>query len=140
EADVVVENFRPGVLEARGFGWDGCRAIKPDLIYCSISGYGQDSILRDNPAYDHIAQAMSGLMSLQGGPEDDPIKVGFPLIDTFTGYTAAFAIVSALLRRERTGEGQRLDVSMLDASMVLMSSMILKYNATGVVPPRVGNK
>jgi len=140
EADVMVENFRPGVLEARGFGWEACRTIKPDLIYCSISGYGQESILRDNPAYDHIAQAMSGLMSLQGGPEDPPIKVGFPLIDTFSGYTAAFAILSALLRRERTGEGQRLDVSMLDASMVLMSSMILKYNATGVVPPRVGNK
>jgi len=140
EADVLVENFRPGVLAARGFSWEACQELNPDLIYCSISGYGQESILRDNPAYDHIAQAMSGLMSLQGGPEDPPIKVGFPLVDTFTGYMAAFAIVSALLRRERTGEGQRLDVSMLDASMVLMSSMILKYNATGVVPPRVGNK
>lgn len=140
QADVLVENFRPGVLAARGFSWEVCQKIKPDLIYCSISGYGQESILRDNPAYDHIAQAMSGLMSLQGGPDDPPIKVGFPLVDTFTGYMAAFAIMSALLRRERTGEGQRLDVSMLDASMVLMSSMILKYNATGVVPPRVGNK
>ncbi|MBI1621228.1 CaiB/BaiF CoA transferase family protein [Aquamicrobium zhengzhouense] len=140
EADVIVENFRPGVLQARGFGYEACKAIKPDIIYCSISGYGQESILRDNPAYDHIAQAMSGLMSLQGTEQDPPMKVGFPLVDTFSGHMAAFAIVSALLRRAQTGEGQRLDVSMLDASMVLMSAMILKYNATGDVPKRVGNK
>lgn len=140
EADVIVENFRPGVLEARGFGYEACKAIKSDIIYCSISGYGQESILRDNPAYDHIAQAMSGLMSLQGTEQDPPMKVGFPLVDTFSGHMAAFAIVSALLRRAQIGEGQRLDVSMLDASMVLMSAMILKYNATGDVPKRVGNK
>ncbi|MBF9033303.1 CoA transferase [Rhodobacterales bacterium HKCCE2091] len=140
EADVLVENFRPGVLTAKGLGWEDCRRMNPRLIYCSISGYGQDSILKDNPAYDHIAQAMSGLMSLQGGPDDPPTKVGFPLVDTFSGHMAAFAILSALLRRERFGEGQRLDVSMLDASMVMMSSMILKYLATGDVPPRVGNK
>jgi CoA:oxalate CoA-transferase len=140
DADVLVENFRPGVLDKKGLGWDDCKAINPSLIYCSISGYGQDSILKHNPAYDHIAQAMSGLMSLQGTENDPPTKVGFPLIDTFSGHMAAYSILAALLRRERGGEGQRIDVSMLDASMVLMSSMILKYLATGEVPPRVGNK
>lgn len=139
-ADVLVENFRPGVLAGRGLGWDDCRAINPRLIYCSISGYGQESVLRDNPAYDHIAQAMSGLMSLQGTPNDPPMKVGFPLIDTFSGHMAAYAILSGLLRRERFGQGQHLDVSMLDSSMVLMSSMLLKLLATGDLPPRVGNK
>jgi len=139
-SDVLVENFRPGVLERHGLGWEDCRLLNDRLIYCSISGYGQDSILKDNPAYDHIAQAMSGLMSLQGEEQDPPMKVGFPLIDTFSGHLAAFAIVSALLRRERFGCGQRIDVSMLDASMVLMSSMILKYFGTGTMPKRVGNR
>jgi CoA:oxalate CoA-transferase len=140
EADVLVENFRPGVLARRGLGWDDCRKLNDRLIYCSISGYGQNSVLRDNPAYDHIAQAMSGLMSLQGDPEDPPTKVGFPVIDTFSGHLAAFAILSALLRRERGGGGQYLDVSMLDASMVLMSSMLLKFFGTGEAPKRVGNR
>jgi CoA:oxalate CoA-transferase len=140
QADVLVENFRPGVLARKGFGWEDCRKLNDRLIYCAISGYGQDSSLRDNPAYDHIAQAMSGLMSLQGEPQDPPTKVGFPVIDTFSGHLAAFAILSALLRRERGGGGQFLDVSMLDASMVLMSSMLLKYFGTGDEPKRVGNR
>jgi len=139
-SDVLVENFRPGVLARRGLGWEDCRKLNDRLVYCSISGYGQDSPLRDNPAYDHIAQAMSGLMSLQGSEGDPPTKVGFPLIDTFSGHMAAFAIVSALLRRERGGGGQHIDISMLDASMVMMSSMILKYFGTGEVPKRVGNQ
>ncbi len=140
DTDVLVENFRPGVLDAKGLGWEDCKAINSSLIYCSISGYGQDSHLKHNPAYDHIAQAMSGMMSLQGAANDPPMKVGFPLIDTFSGHMAAFSILAALVRRERGGGGQRIDVSMLDASMVLMSSMVLKYLATGDVPPRVGNK
>ncbi|MFV0246187.1 MAG: CaiB/BaiF CoA transferase family protein [Qingshengfaniella sp.] len=138
-SDVLVENFRPGVMDRRGFGWATCREMNPDLIYCSISGYGSDSPLRDNPSYDHIAQAMSGLMSLQGTEGDPPMKVGFPLIDTFAGHMAAFAILSALLRRERSGGGQRIEVSMIDAAMVLMSSMVLKYTATDELPKRVGN-
>lgn len=140
QADVLVENFRPGVLARRGLGWEDCRRINDRLIYCSISGYGQDTSLRDNPAYDHIAQAMSGLMSLQGDEGAPPMKVGFPVIDTFSGHLAAFAITTALLRRERGGGGQYLDVSMLDASMVLMSSMLLKQFGTGKPPKRVGNR
>ncbi|MCO5731593.1 CaiB/BaiF CoA-transferase family protein [Rhizobium sp. SSA_523] len=140
QADVLVENFRPGVLARRGLAWDDCRKLNDRLIYCSISGYGQDTSLKDNPAYDHIAQAMSGLMSLQGDEDSPPTKVGFPVIDTFSGHLAAFAIISALLRRERGGGGQYLDVSMLDASMVLMSSVLLKYFGTGKAPKRVGNK
>ncbi len=139
-SDVLDENFRPGVMERRGLSWEDCKALNPNLIYCSISGYGSDSPLRDNPAYDHIAQAMSGLMSLQGSEGDPPMKVGFPLIDTFAGHMSAYAILSALLRRERGGGGQRIEVSMLDASVVLMSSMFLKYLGTGEVPKRVGNR
>lgn len=140
QADVLVENFRPGVLARKGLGWEDCRKLNDRLIYCSISGYGQDTILKDNPAYDHIAQAMSGLMSLQGEEDDPPMKVGFPVIDTFSGHLAAFAILSGLLRRERGGGGQYIDVSMLDASMVLMSSMLLKFFGTGTPPKRVGNR
>jgi len=139
-ADIVVENYRPGVLAKLGLGYEDCKAVRPDIIYASISGFGQDGPLRDNPAYDHIVQAICGVMSLTGDPRGDPQKVGFPMVDTFSGYAGAMAVLSAVLRRERFGGGQQLDVAMLDASMLLMVSMIGPYLIAGDAPARVGNR
>ena len=138
-ADVVVENFRPGVIDRLGFGVEACRAIKPDIIFCSVSGYGQTGPFRDYPAVDNIVQGTSGMMSVSGNPGDGPVRVGFPAVDTYTGTLAAMAITSALLRRERTGEGQFIDVSMMDASIVLQSALVVPYMVMGHLLPRSGN-
>ena len=111
-SDVVVENFRPGVMERLGLGYDALKAIKPDLIYCAISGFGQDGPLRLNPAYDQIVQGLSGVMSVTGDAQSAPLRVGYPVADTMGGITAAYAIAAALFRRERTRRGRvhrRLD-------------------------------
>lgn len=139
-ADVLVENFRPGVAERLGFGADEVHARNPRLVYCSMSGYGQDGPMRDWPAYDHILQAVSGVMTLTGDEGSPPIKAGFPMVDTFAGYSAASAIVTALFQRERTGRGDTLDVGMLDNALVLMTSMVLPYLMIGEAPRRVGNR
>jgi crotonobetainyl-CoA:carnitine CoA-transferase CaiB-like acyl-CoA transferase len=141
KADILVENYRPGVLQKLGLGYEACREANPELIYCSLSGYGQSGPLRDNPAYDHIIQAMCGVMSLTGEPTGDAAKVGFPMVDTFTGYAGALACVSAVLQRLRFGGGGRhIDVAMLDASLILMISMVGPYLIAGDVPQRVGNR
>jgi CoA:oxalate CoA-transferase len=139
-ADVVVENFRPGVMQRLGLGYEACKSLNEKLIYCSVTGFGQTGPLRDNPAYDHIVQAFSGIMSLTGEPGSKATKVGFPVVDTFAGYTAATAIIAALLQRERFGEGQYIDVAMLDASLNLMISMVAPYLIAGDVPKKVGNR
>jgi formyl-CoA transferase len=140
-ADIVVENYRPGVLGKLGLGYEACKAVNPDLIYCSLSGYGQAGPLRDNPAYDHIVQAVCGVMSLTGDPEGEAAKVGFPMIDTFTGYVGALACVSAVLQRLRFNDGGRhIDVAMLDASLILMISMVAPFLIAGDTPKRVGNR
>lgn len=139
-ADVVVENFRPGVAERLGVDAATVRARNPRLIHCSMSGYGQYGPMRDWPAYDHILQAVSGLMTLAGEEDAPPMKAGFPVVDTFAGYAAATAIITALLHRERTGRGDTIDVSMLDNALVLMTSMVLPYLAIGQQPRRVGNR
>ncbi|RAK51971.1 CoA transferase [Phenylobacterium soli] len=141
DADVLVENYRPGVLAKLGLGYEALAAAKPSLIYCSLSGFGQAGPLRDNPAYDHIIQAVCGVMSLTGDPDGPPFKVGFPMVDTFTGYAGALACVSAVLQQARFGgPGQRIDLSMLDASLLLMISMVGPYLIAGDVPQRVGNR
>lgn len=141
KADILVENYRPGVLKRLGLGYEAVSAVNPELIYCSLSGYGQAGPLRDNPAYDHIVQAVCGVMSLTGEPDGGPAKVGFPMIDTFTGYAGAFACVAAVLQRQRFGGGGRqIDVAMLDASLILMISMVGPYLIAGDVPMRVGNR
>jgi CoA:oxalate CoA-transferase len=140
DADVVVENFRPGVLDRLGLGYADCKAIRPDIVYCSLTGYGQTGPLRDYPAYDHIMQAVGGVMSLTGEPSGEPQKAGFPLIDTFTGYAGALAIVSAILKRERFGGGERIDMAMLDASLLLLISMVGPYLIAGDEPQRAGNR
>ena len=139
QCDVVVENFRPGVMDRLGFGYEACQALRPDLVYCSISGFGQTGSLRGNPAIDQIIQSMSGLMTLSGEPGSPSMRVGFPIVDTFTGVLAAHAITTALLRRERTGQGEYLDVAMLDAAMNMMISVAGPCLAGGVRPRKQGN-
>lgn len=139
DADVVVQNFRPGVIDRLGFGYETMRVIKPNLIYCSVSGYGQTGPSSTAPAYDGAIQAVSGMMSVTGYPENGPTRVGFTVVDLGTAVMAAFAIAGALYRRATTGEGQHLDVSMLDTSLALMAPLVSAYLNTGGVPELVGN-
>ena len=138
-ADVVLENFRPGVMSRLGLDYESVRELQPRLVYCSVSGYGQYSPRRDWPAIDNIVQATSGMMSLSGENGDGPMRVGFPVVDTLTGQTAAFAIVAALLRRERTGGGEYIDVAMFDATIAFMASAVVPYLVTGKTLERTGN-
>ncbi len=138
-SDVVVENFRPGVMARLGLGYDDLRVLRPDLVYCSVSGYGQSGPLRDWPAIDNIVQATSGMMMLGGNPGDPPMRVGFPVVDTLTGQTAAFAILAALFKRERSKQGEYIDVAMLDASIAFMASAVVPYLVTGRAMERTGN-
>jgi CoA:oxalate CoA-transferase len=138
--DVLVENFRTGVLDRFGLSWKQCQEINKRLIYVTMSGFGANGPLKDYAAYDHTMQAMSGMMSLNGEPGSPPVKVGFPVVDSFTGYVAAFGTLAALLQRAQTGEGQFIDVSMLDASLVLMTSMVIPYLNAGIEPKQPGNR
>ena len=135
-SDVIVENFRSGKLDSMGVGYDDIRKIKPDIIYCSITGFGQTGPKREHAAFDNTIQAYSGMMQQTGDPDGGAVLVGPPVLDYGTGAQAAFAIASALLRRERTGEGQRLDVAMLDAALMLMTSGVINTNTTGLTPER----
>ena len=139
-SDVVIENFRPGVMERLGLGYKACKELNPYIIYCSISGYGQFGDLKNNPAIDQIIQSTSGLMSLTGEFGSPPIRIGFPIVDTFTGLLGAFAIMSALLDRERSGEGQHIDVAMFDAAQVMMISILGPYLINGIKPEKQGNR
>jgi CoA:oxalate CoA-transferase len=138
-ADVLVENFRPGVMSRLGLDYETARSLQPRIVYCSISGYGQSGPRRDWPAIDNIVQASSGMMTLGGTVGDAPSRVGFPVVDTLTGQTAAFAILAALLRRERQGRGEYIDVAMFDASISFMTSAVVPYLVTGQPPERTGN-
>jgi crotonobetainyl-CoA:carnitine CoA-transferase CaiB-like acyl-CoA transferase len=122
--DVLLENFRPGVMDRLGFGWDSVRAINPSMIYCAVSGFGQTGPMRDRPAYDQIIQGLSGLMSVTGTEETAPIRVGVPICDSIGGLVAAFAICAALVRRVTTGAGAFLDVSMLEAAIASMGWVV----------------
>src|SRR5262245_53624346 len=139
-ADVVLENFRPGVMERLGLGHRRLREARPDLVYCAISGFGQTGPLRDNPAYDQIIQGMSGIMSITGTPELAPLRVGYPVCDTLGGLTGAFAIAAALVRRSRTGEGALLDVSMLESTLSALGWPVSNYLTAGVEPQPAGNE
>jgi crotonobetainyl-CoA:carnitine CoA-transferase CaiB-like acyl-CoA transferase len=139
-ADVLVENFRPGVMARLGLGYAALTETKPDLVYCAISGFGQDGPLRGNPAYDQIIQGLSGVMSVTGSPHTAPLRVGYPVCDTMGGITAAFAIAAALYRREQTGEGERIDVSMLEATLVAMGWAVSNWLIAGVRPTPMGNE
>jgi formyl-CoA transferase len=138
-SDVMVDNMRPGVLARYGLGVAQMRAQHPRLIHCSISGYGTAGDWSNRGAYDHVIQAASGMAMMSGQAEDGPIKVGFPVIDCATGMLAAFAILAALRRRDLTGLGETIDVSMLGAAMQLMYPMVVETLATGEAPSRRGN-
>ncbi|MDX3906144.1 MAG: CoA transferase [Pigmentiphaga sp.] len=140
DADVVMENFRPGVMDRLGLGYEACKAINPGIVFCSISGYGQHGAARHQPAIDQIIQSTSGMMSLSGEPGSAPTRVGFPAVDTYSGLLAAFAVVSALLQRTRDKQGQRVDVAMFDAALVMMISMVGPYLLTGKRPVKQGNR
>ena len=138
-SDVLVENFRPGVIERLGFSYDEVSRYNADIVFCSVSGYGQEGPYRDWPAIDNIVQATSGMMMLSGAEGDPPMRIGFPIVDTLTGQTAAIAILSALLRRERGDGGSYIDVSMLDASLAFMTSALTPFLMTGEPVQRMGN-
>ncbi len=137
--DVLLENFRPGVITRLGLGYDAVNAANPDIVFCSVSGYGQSGPQRDWPAIDNIVQATSGMMMLSGGEGDPPMRVGFPIVDTLTGQTAAMAILSGLMQRMRGQGGSYIDVSMLDASLAFMTSALTPWLVTGQAMPRMGN-
>jgi crotonobetainyl-CoA:carnitine CoA-transferase CaiB-like acyl-CoA transferase len=138
-SDVLIENFRPGVMARLGLDYEALRAVKPSLVYCAITGFGQEGPLRDAPAYDQIIQGLSGMMSITGDPQCAPLRAGYPVADTISGITAAFAISSALVRRNATGEGGFIDVSMLDSALVTMGWVISNFLIAGTVPQPHGN-
>jgi crotonobetainyl-CoA:carnitine CoA-transferase CaiB-like acyl-CoA transferase len=140
KGDVLVENFRPGTLDGLGFGYDAVHASNPRLIYCSISGFGQTGPYAQRPGYDLIAQAEGGVMSLTGEPASPPLKVGLSFADITAGMNAFSGILLALLARQQTGEGQRVDVSLLDCQVALLTYQAGIYFATGKSPERLGNK
>lgn len=139
-ADVLVENFRPGVMDRLGVGYKALSAFHPKLIYCAISGFGQDGPMSDAPAYDQIVQGMSGAMSITGDSATAPLRAGYPVSDSVGGITAAFAISSALVGRERTGEGRFIDVSMLDSTIAAMGWVVSNYLIAGKHPEPMGNE
>ncbi|QET05991.1 MULTISPECIES: CaiB/BaiF CoA transferase family protein [Cupriavidus] len=138
-ADVVVENFRPGVMTRLGLGYEALRKENPRLIYCAISGFGQDGPLSDLPAYDQIIQGMSGVMSITGDADTAPYRVGYPVSDTIGGITAAFSIAASLADHERT-EGYFLDVSMLEATLATMGWVVSNHLIAGKNPSPMGNE
>lgn len=137
-ADVVVENFRPGVMDRLGLGYAELLQENPGLVYCAISGFGQTGPLRDFPAYDQIIQGMSGVMSITGDQESAPLRVGYPIADTIGGITAAFAVASALASPKRN-EGVFIDVSMLEATMATMGWAVSNHLVAGRAPQPMGN-
>jgi crotonobetainyl-CoA:carnitine CoA-transferase CaiB-like acyl-CoA transferase len=132
--DIVMENFRPGVLERLGLSADAIRKEKPALIWCSISGFGQDGPYRNKPAYDMIVQALSGGMSLTGEPGGPPVRAGIPLGDIAAGLYASVAVLAALNRRHQTGLGDAIDISMLDCQAAMLCYQAAYYMHSGVVP------
>ena len=139
-ADVFIENFRPGVIKRLGLDYAALKPLNPKLIYCSLSGYGQSGEWSGRGAYDHVIQALTGMMMMAGVEDDPPIKVGFPVVDVATGMIGAMAIISALYRREQGGGGQKLDVSMAQAALQLMYPQATGYLTSGEAPVRIGNR
>jgi len=139
-ADALVENFRPGVMDRLGLGHEALKAVRPGLVYCAISGFGQTGPMRDNPAYDQIIQGLSGIMSITGTPETAPLRVGYPVADTLGGLVGAFAIASALVRQKTSGEGAFLDVSMLECTLSALGWPVSNYLTAGVDPKPMGNE
>ena len=139
-ADIVMENFRPGVMDRLGLGYAVLSALNPRLIYCSISGFGQTGPDRNEAGYDGKIQAMSGIMAITGHPEMGPTRAGFAVCDILSGMTGAFAIASALFQRGQTGCGQRVDVSMLEATLAFLSGQVADFTVAGHHQEQSGNQ
>ena len=140
DADVLVENFRPGVMARLGLDYVHLKTINPKLIYCDISGFGSDGEFAQRPAYDQIIQGISGAMSVTGDADSAPLRVGYPISDTVGGITAAFGICAALVDARTTGQGRMLDVSMLEATLSTMGWVVSNYLNAGVTPTPMGNE
>jgi crotonobetainyl-CoA:carnitine CoA-transferase CaiB-like acyl-CoA transferase len=138
-ADVVWENFRPGVMDRLGLGYDALAAINPRLIYCAVSGFGHTGPERTTAAFDGKLQAMSGIMSITGDPVGGPMRAGFAICDTIGGMTAALAVSSALYQRQQTGRGQFVDVAMLDAALAFIPGPVCEYTVAGIPQRQIGN-
>jgi formyl-CoA transferase len=138
-ADVLVENFRPDVMPRLGLGWDTLRHVNPRLVYCAISGFGRDGPDALKPAYDQIIQGLSGVMAINGDERLNPLRCGFPVCDTVGGLNAAFAIMAALYQRTHTGEGQFIDVALLDSIMPLLGWVAANLLIGGQSPVPLGN-
>ncbi|HEU0290027.1 MAG TPA: CoA transferase [Burkholderiales bacterium] len=140
-ADVVLENFRPGAMKKLGLDYPVLKDINPGLVYCAVSGFGQEGPLAQRPSYDQIIQGFCGLMSITGDENTGPTRAGYIVCDTMAAITAAFAVCASLYRREKTGEGEMIDVSMLDASLASMASWpISNYLNARKVPVPMGNE
>jgi len=139
-ADVLIENFRPGVLDKLGFGYNAAGKVNPRLVYCSISGFGHTGPYRDRPGYDVIAQGESGIMDLTGYPDGPPAKLGASLADVVAGLYSLNGILLALLARHKTGRGQHVDVSLLDGMVSTLTYQALIYLSTGRSPQRLGTR
>ncbi|HSB78212.1 MAG TPA: CoA transferase [Candidatus Methylomirabilis sp.] len=139
EADVVLENFRPDVMRKLGLHYDALRDINPAIIYCGISGFGKDGPYAFRPSFDFIAQGMSGLMSVTGFPDREPVRVGIPISDYVAATYGAYGILAAVVARQRTGAGQEVQISLVDAMVSLLSFQADKYFGRGEVPERDGN-
>ncbi len=140
KVDMLLQNFRPGVMDAMGFGYETLKQLNPGLILINVSGFGQQGPYRHRPAYDPIGQAMSGLMSFTGPPDGPPIMTNSPIIDRITALHATIGALAALHRRDMTGQGQSLDVCLLDTGFTLMEIPIAQYLLTGNEPQRHGNR
>jgi crotonobetainyl-CoA:carnitine CoA-transferase CaiB-like acyl-CoA transferase len=139
EADVLIENFKVDGLKKYGLDYESLREVNPRLVYCSITGFGQDGPYAARAGYDYIIQGMSGLMSVTGSPEGQPMKVGVAVTDIFTGLYASNAILAALYQRDRTGRGQQVDLALFDVAVGVMANQAMNYLATGDAPQRLGN-
>lgn len=139
ESDVVVDNFRPGVMAKMGFDYHRLAELKPDIVYCGITGFGKSGPYKERPAFDFIAQAMSGFMSVNGEEGGEPMRTGVPISDLVAGLYAAFGIVAALFHRFRTGKGQEVQTSLVDGMVSMLSYMAANYLASGKLPVRTGN-
>ena len=139
KADIVVENFRPGVLKRLGLDYEALAKVRPSLIWCSISGFGQDGPWRDLPAYDMVVQALSGGMSLTGDPDGEPVRAGIPLGDLSAGMYGVIGMLAALHERDRTGKGRWVDIAMFDCQLSMLSYQAAYFLQSGQVPGRQGS-
>lgn len=139
QSDVLVENFKTGTLQRLGFSYDQLKKLRPDLIYCTITGYGYTGPYKDQPGYDFIAQALGGMMSITGPEDGEPVRVGVAIVDLLAGHNATTAILAALFARERQKTGQRIDISLLDSQVATLTYVASNYLVSGKPPRRYGN-